>query len=418
MKIALLGYGTVGSAVAKVLLENQEIISARCGQILEPVIALARSKKPNSLVPVVNDINEILKRDDIDIYVELMGGIDEPFKLVSELLKRKKPVVSANKAMLAYHRYELETLAKDTFFGYEASVAGGIPIIRILKEGLSANNIISIKAILNGTSNFILSSMKQKNTSFAEALKEAQNLGYAEADPSFDINGDDAAHKLLILSSIAYGLKAKPEDILIEGISKISADDMYFADEFDLVIKLLGVAKAKNGKIELRVNPSLLPKNTMLAKVDGVMNAISISGDMLKESLYYGEGAGGEATASAVISDIMEFARNSNSSKLPMLGFSSKVNFSLIEKDEIYAKYYLRLRVEDKLGVLSKITKLMCENEISVDIFLQKPGGKESTLFFTTHHTYERSIKNLIQALKQQDFMKDEVFMMRMENGT
>lgn len=418
MKIALLGYGTVGSAVAKVLLENQEIISARCGQILEPVIALARSKKPNSLVPVVNDINEILKRDDIDIYVELMGGIDEPFKLVSELLRRKKPVVSANKAMLAYHRYELETLAKDTFFGYEASVAGGIPIIRILKEGLSANNIISIKAILNGTSNFILSSMKQKNTSFAEALKEAQNLGYAEADPSFDINGDDAAHKLLILSSIAYGLKAKPEDILIEGISKISADDMYFADEFDLVIKLLGVAKAKNGKIELRVNPSLLPKNTMLAKVDGVMNAISISGDMLKESLYYGEGAGGEATASAVISDIMEFARNSNSSKLPMLGFSSKVNFSLIEKDEIYAKYYLRLRVEDKLGVLSKITKLMCENEISVDIFLQKPGGKESTLFFTTHHTYERSIKNLIQALKQQDFMRDEVFMMRMENGT
>lgn len=418
MKIALLGYGTVGSAVAKVLLENQEIISARCGQILEPVIALARSKKPNSLVPVVNDINEILKRDDIDIYVELMGGIDEPFKLVSELLKRKKPVVSANKAMLAYHRYELETLAKDTFFGYEASVAGGIPIIRILKEGLSANNIISIKAILNGTSNFILSSMKQKNTSFAEALKEAQNLGYAEADPSFDVNGDDAAHKLLILSSIAYGLKAKPEDILIEGISKISADDMYFADEFDLVIKLLGVAKAKNGKIELRVNPSLLPKNTMLAKVDGVMNAISISGDMLKESLYYGEGAGGEATASAVISDIMEFARNSNSSKLPMLGFSSKVNFSLIEKDEIYAKYYLRLRVEDKLGVLSKITKLMCDNEISVDIFLQKPRGKESTLFFTTHHTYERSIKNLIQALKQQDFMRDEVFMMRMENGT
>ncbi|HJE65918.1 MAG TPA: homoserine dehydrogenase [Campylobacter avium] len=418
MKIALLGYGTVGSAVAKVLLENQEIISARCGQILEPVIALARSKKTNSLVPVVNDINEILKRDDIDIYVELMGGIDEPFKLVSELLKRKKPVVSANKAMLAYHRYELETLAKDTFFGYEASVAGGIPIIRILKEGLSANNIISIKAILNGTSNFILSSMKQKNTSFAEALKEAQNLGYAEADPSFDINGDDAAHKLLILSSIAYGLKAKPEDILIEGISKISADDMYFADEFDLVIKLLGVAKAKNGKIELRVNPSLLPKNTMLAKVDGVMNAISISGDMLKESLYYGEGAGGEATASAVISDIMEFARNSNSSKLPMLGFSSKVNFSLIEKDEIYAKYYLRLRVEDKLGVLSKITKLMCDNEISVDIFLQKPRGKESTLFFTTHHTYERSIKNLIQALKQQDFMRDEVFMMRMENGT
>ncbi len=416
MKIAILGYGTVGSSVAKLLLENKDIIKARCGQLIEPVIALARSKKENALIPVVQDVNEILKRDDIDVFVELMGGIDEPFRIVSEILKRKKAVVSANKAMLAYHRYELESLAKDTFFGYEASVAGGIPIIRILKEGLSANNIISIKAILNGTTNFILSSMKQKNSSFEEALKQAQNLGYAEADPSFDINGFDAAHKLLILSSIAYGLKAKPEDILVEGISKISAEDMYFADEFELNIKLLGIAKAKQDKVELRVHPTLLPKDAMLAKVDGVMNAISINGDMLKESLYYGEGAGGEATASAVVSDLMDYAKNSNSAKIPMLGFSSKSKFSLVKQEEIYSKYYLRLLVDDKLGVLSKITKLMCENEISVDIFLQKPRGKQSTLFFTTHKSYEKSIKILLEQLKKESFMKDEAFMMRMED--
>lgn len=416
MKIAILGYGTVGSAVAKVLIENKDIISARCGQVIEPVIALARSKKENSLIPVISDVNEILNRDDIDVFVELMGGIDTPFNIVSEILKRKKAVVSANKAMLAYHRYELESLAKDTFFGYEASVAGGIPIIRILKEGLSANNIIGIKAILNGTSNFILSSMKQKNTSFNEALKQAQDLGYAEANPSFDVNGDDAAHKLLILSSIAYGLKAKPEDILIEGISKISADDIYFADEFDLNIKLLGIAKAKKDKVELRVHPTMLPKDTMLAKVDGVMNAISISGDMLGESLYYGAGAGGNATASAVISDLMDYAKNSNSAKIPMLGFSSKTKFTLVKKDEIYSKYYLRLVVEDKLGVLSKITKLMCDNGISVDIFLQKPKGGESTLFFTTHESYEKSINLLLQNLKEENFIKAEPFMMRMEN--
>ena len=416
MKIAILGYGTVGSSVAKLLLENKDIIKARCGQVIEPVIALARSKKENALIPVIQDVNEILKRDDIDVFVELMGGIDEPFRIVSEILQRKKAVVSANKAMLAYHRYELESLAKDTFFGYEASVAGGIPIIRILKEGLSANNIISIKAILNGTTNFILSSMKQKNSSFEEALKQAQNLGYAEADPSFDINGFDAAHKLLILSSIAYGLKAKPEDILVEGISKISAEDMYFADEFELNIKLLGIAKAKQDKVELRVHPTLLPKDAMLAKVDGVMNAISINGDMLKESLYYGEGAGGEATASAVVSDLMDYAKNSNSAKIPMLGFSSKSKFSLVKQEEIYSKYYLRLLVDDKLGVLSKITKLMCENEISVDIFLQKPRGKQSTLFFTTHKSYEKSIKILLEQLKKESFMKDEAFMMRMED--
>lgn len=276
IKVALLGYGVVGSAVARALLENESIIKARCGKAIKPVIALARSEKKNALIPITQNADEILNRTDIDAFIELMGGIKTPFALARQILAQNKALITANKAMLAYHRYELENLAKNSFFGYEASVAGGIPIIKVLKEGLSANHILGIKAILNGTSNFILSAMKQSGASFEKALKEAQNLGYAEADPSFDIQGLDAAHKLLILASIAYGVRAKPEDILIEGIEKIEAEDMYFATEFDFVIKLLGIAKANHDKIELRVHPTLIDKNEMLAGVNGEMNAVSI----------------------------------------------------------------------------------------------------------------------------------------------
>ncbi|EOV0802432.1 homoserine dehydrogenase [Campylobacter coli] len=415
MKVAILGYGVVGSAVARVLIQNKEIIRARCGQDIIPVVALAKSQKENTLIPIVTNVDEILQRDDIDVFVELMGGVETPFKIISEILKKNKPVVTANKAMLAYHRYKLEELAKNTTFGYEASVAGGIPIIKALKEGLSANNILSIEGILNGTSNYILSAMNSKGLNFDDVLKKAQELGYAEADPTFDIEGQDAAHKLLILASIAYGLRAKPEDILIEGISKISAEDMYFAKEFDFTIKLLGIAKAQNSIVELRVHPTMISKDKMIAKVDGVMNAISIVSDILGESLYYGAGAGGNATASAVIADLMDIARNEP--KGPMMGFENNLNFKLLNRDEIYTKYYLRLKVEDKTGVLSKITQFMSENNISIDSFLQKPkqGETYSTLFFTTHHTFEKSIQNLLSILEKQDFIKAKPFMMRIE---
>lgn len=415
MKVAILGYGTVGSAVVKALIENEKIIKARCGQSITPVIALARNAKKNSPIPITTNVDEITKREDIDVFVELMGGVEEPFKIIKQLLKKKKNVVTANKAMLAYHRYELEKLASNLAFGYEASVAGAIPIIKVLKEGLSANHILNIKGILNGTSNYILTHMSQKGSDFKEVLKKAQELGYAEADPTFDIEGFDAAHKLLILASIAYGIKAVPEDILIEGISKISSEDMYFANEFDYTIKLLGIAKAKNSKIELRVHPTMLSKDEMIAKVDGVMNAVSVRGDMLGESLYYGAGAGGTATASAVISDLLDIARNQL--RTPMFGFKSDMKYSLLSTEEIYTKYYLRLKVEDKIGVLSKITQMMSENSISIDSFLQKPKADEtySTLFFTTHHTFEKSIKNLITSLKKQKFIKATPFMMRIE---
>ncbi|EAI4429426.1 homoserine dehydrogenase [Campylobacter lari] len=417
MKIAILGYGTVGSAVVETLLKNQDLIKARCDEEIIPVIALARNPKPNALIPVVNDINDVLEREDIDVFVELMGGIDLPFEIISKILKRKKSVVTANKALLAYHRYELEKLAQDTAFGYEASVAGGIPIIKILKEGLSANNIVSIKGILNGTSNYILSKMAEDNAKFQEVLKKAQDLGYAEADPTFDIEGFDAAHKLLILANIAYGLRVKPEDILIEGISKVSDEDIYFAKEFEYTIKHLGIAKIKDEKIELRVHSVMLNKDKMLAKVDGVMNAISIDGDILGESLYYGPGAGGKATASAVVADLIDIARKEKNSAI--FGYLNDTSYKLLNKDEIYTRYYLRLKVLDKIGVLSKITQLMSEHQISIDTFLQKPKKEKqdcSTLFFITHQTYEKNIQILTQKLKEQEFVKDDVFMIRIED--
>lgn len=417
MRVAILGYGTVGSNVAKVLIENEKIIKARCGQSITPVIALARHIKKDALIPITLDVDEILNFKDIDVYVELMGGIKQPFEIISELLKRKKNVVTANKALLAYHRYELETLAKDLAFGYEASVAGGIPIIKVLKEGLSANNIINIKGILNGTCNYILTCMQQVGMDFNSALEKAQELGYAEADPSFDIEGQDAAHKLLILASLAYNLDIKPEDILTQGIKDISSEDMYFANEFDFTIKLLGIAKLKDSNIELRVHPTMISKNKMLSKVDGVMNAISIVGDALGESLYYGAGAGGLATASAVVADLIDIAKGNF--KTPMLGFKEKLEFNLLKPEEIYTKYYLRIKVEDKLGVLSKITLLMSQNLISIESFLQKPKKNNenyTTIFFTTHFTYEKSIQNLLRILKKQEFVKDEPFMMRIED--
>ncbi|EDP6875345.1 homoserine dehydrogenase [Campylobacter lari] len=417
MKIAILGYGTVGSAVVETLLKNQDLIKARCDEEIIPVIALARNPKPNALIPVVNDIDDVLEREDIDVFVELMGGIDLPFEIISKILKRKKSVVTANKALLAYHRYELEKLAQDTAFGYEASVAGGIPIIKILKEGLSANNIVSIKGILNGTSNYILSKMAEDNAKFQEVLKKAQDLGYAEADPTFDIEGFDAAHKLLILANIAYGLRVKPEDILIEGISKVSDEDIYFAKEFEYTIKHLGIAKIKDEKIELRVHSVMLNKDKMLAKVDGVMNAISIDGDILGESLYYGPGAGGKATASAVVADLIDIARKEKNSAI--FGYLNDTSYKLLNKDEIYTRYYLRLKVLDKIGVLSKITQLMSKHQISIDTFLQKPKKEKqdcSTLFFITHQTYEKNIQILTQKLKEQEFVKDDVFMIRIED--
>ena len=419
MNIAILGVGTVGEAVAKILLQNKKLIAARCGEEIVPVIGVVRnlSKKRDVAIPLTDDMDSVIKRDDIDVFVELMGGVEEPFKVVSKILERKKAVVTANKALLAYHRYALQNLAQNTPFGFEASVAGGIPIIRALREGLSANHILSINGILNGTSNYILTSMMSKGSNFADALKKAQELGYAEADPTFDVGGFDAAHKLLILASIAYGVHGNPEDILIEGIEGITPEDIFFANDFEYVIKLLAIAKKTGDKVELRVHPALVPKDKMIAKTDGVTNAVSVVGDAVGETMFYGPGAGGPATASSVISDLIDIARDGKS---PMLGYKAPFELNaleLLDPSEIRTKYYFRLRVEDKVGVLAKITNLMSENNLSIDSLLQKPKDESpyATLFFTTHTSVEKDVRRTMEILQEQEFVKEKPFMMRIE---
>lgn len=419
MNIAILGIGTVGEAVAKILLQNKKLIAARCGEEIVPVIGVVRnlSKKRDVAIPLTDDIDSVIKRDDIDVFVELMGGVGEPFRVVSKILERKKAVVTANKALLAYHRYALQNLAQNTPFGFEASVAGGIPIIRALREGLSANHILSINGILNGTSNYILTSMMSKGSNFTDALKKAQELGYAEADPTFDVGGFDAAHKLLILASIAYGVHGNPEDILIEGIEGITPEDIFFANDFEYVIKLLAIAKKTGDKVELRVHPALVPKDKMIAKTDGVTNAVSVVGDAVGETMFYGPGAGGPATASSVISDLIDIARDGKS---PMLGYKAPFELNaleLLDPSEIRTKYYFRLRVEDKVGVLAKITNLMSENNLSIDSLLQKPKDESpyATLFFTTHTSVEKDVRRTMEILQEQEFVKEKPFMMRIE---
>lgn len=426
MKIAILGLGTVGKGVLDVLVNNQKIITARAGEQIIPVAALvrdlAKAKEAIKAYDLANfklstNADEILMRDDIDVFVELIGGVDLPRELISTLLKRKKPVVTANKALLAYYRSELEMLAKDTPFGFEASVAGGIPIIKALREGLSANHIEQITGILNGTSNYILTNMMKDGLVFKDALLSAQKLGYAEADPSFDIGGFDAAHKLLILASIAYKLNAKPDDILIEGIENISSDDIYFAQEFGYAIKLLAIAKKSAQSLELRVHPALLEHSKMIAKVDGVMNAVSVWGDCVGESMYYGAGAGAKPTASAVISDLIDIARKIKS---PMLGYKDtnlQSGLSLVKSDDLMSKFYLRLRVHDELGVIAKITNIMSQNELSIDSFLQKPNSSkaDTTVYFTTHTCKQANVLKSLELIGRENFVVSKPFMIRIE---
>jgi len=414
VKIGIIGVGTVGSAVIENLEKNKDVIKARTGKEIKVIKGVVRDlNKPNIKIPLTTDYKEITQNPQIDIVVELMGGVDKAYEVVSDALKHNKAVVTANKALLAYHRFELQNLAT-TPFEYEASVAGGIPIIKALRDGLSANHIMEIKGIINGTCNYILSEMK-KGRNYSEVLKEAQNKGYAEADPTFDVGGYDAAHKLLILASIAYNIDAKPEDILIEGIENINLTDIEFAKEFGYEIKLLGIAKKRENKIELRVHPTLIKATEMISKVEGVMNAVSVIGDVVGETMYYGPGAGGDATASAVISDIIEIVRGN---KNPMLGYKTSLEnekLSLISADEIISKYYLRIAVKDELGVLEKISHILAKNNISIESFLQKPRNGYVKLLFSTHKAIERDIKNAIQEIQKLNFILKNINYIRIE---
>lgn len=424
--LGMVGFGVVGSSVLKAILANGEIINARAGKqiVLKSIVVRDKAKAAKKLadmnanVALSTNVDEILQDSEIDVVIELMGGVEFAYTIAQRALKAKKAFITANKAMLAYHRSDIAPLASGLPVGFEASVCGGIPIIRVLKDGLSANHILAIRGILNGTSNYILTQMQQFGKNFATALKEAQNLGYAEADPSLDINGGDAGHKLLILASLAYGIHAMPEDILIEGIADITPDDMEFANEFGYVIKLLGIAKKQNDEVELRVHPSMIKKESMISKVDGVMNGISVIGDYVGESMYYGAGAGGEATASSVISDIIAIARGESAA---MLGFSRPLEegkLKLKDKGEIYSRYYIRLYVSDKPGVLGQVSQILGRHNISIGAFLQKETDKKNiaTMLFSTHHCFEREINHALCELEQIESITQKPFKMRLED--
>ena len=418
VKVGILGVGTVGESVARILLENAELIEARAGKKIVPVLGAVRnlSKPRNVGIPLTDDPDALIDSADVEIVVELMGGVEEPYRLAKKALRAGKPVVTANKALLAYHRYELQAVAGEIPLFYEASVAGGIPIIGALRNGLSANHIESIKGIMNGTCNYMLTKMIQEGVDYESVLREAQELGYAEADPTFDVGGYDAAHKLLILGSIAYGIDAKPEEIIIEGIEDISPTDVEFAREFGYEIKLLGIAKKVDGGVEMRVHATMIPAESMIAKVDGVMNAVSVVGDRVGETMFYGPGAGGEATASAVIADIVEIVRGNTG---PMLGYKKGLEsgFSLVPPEEIYSQYYLKLKVIDRPGVLASVTSTLGEQGISIESMLQKPSrvADHVRLLFTTHTCQEVRMKAAIQALRSLDVVDDQVTMIRIE---
>ncbi len=419
MRVGIIGVGTVGASVANILRDNKDIIAARAGCEIEPVIGVVNNldKKRDVTIELTDDIDKVLNDDSIDIIVELMGGIEKPYEVVKKALEKGKAVVTANKALLAYHRYELQDLAGDTPFEYEAAVAGGIPIINALREGLTANHIQSIRGIMNGTCNYMLTKMINEGIDYDTILKKSQELGYAEADPTFDVGGFDAAHKLLILGSIAYGIDAKPEDILIEGIENIAPEDIDFANEFDYSIKLLTIAKKKGNEIELRVHPALIPNAQMIAKVDGVMNGVSVIGDKVGETMYYGPGAGGDATASAVIANIVDIVRRGKGS--PMLGFESHhgEDLKLMSKDNIQTKYYIRLRVEDKLGVLAKVASILSNKNISIEKMIQKPLNTTCAhLLIATHTSKEKNIVEALKTIEQASVVTTKPIMVRIED--
>ena len=423
IQVGLLGIGTVGSGVFNVLRRNQDEISRRAGRGIEiAMVADLDVDRARAIVgegvQVVNDARTVIANPDIDIVIELIGGYGIAKALVLEAIAAGKHVVTANKALLAVHGTEIfaAASAKNVMVAYEAAVAGGIPIIKALREGLTANRIQWIAGIINGTTNFILSEMRDKGLDFDVVLKEAQRLGYAEADPTFDIEGVDAAHKATLMSAIAFGIPVQFDKAYVEGITKLSAADIKYAEQLGYRIKLLGITKRAEKGIELRVHPSLVPAKRLIANVEGAMNAVVVHGDAVGTTLYYGKGAGSEPTASAVIADLVDITRLQTADpehRVPHLAFqahtldAAMASLPVLPMSEIVTSYYLRLRVADQPGVLAKVTSLVAEAGISIDAVLQREadevGGEGSTqtdLIILTHDTKEGTMQAAIAQMQ------------------
>jgi homoserine dehydrogenase len=390
IQVGLLGIGVVGSGTFNVLKRNQEEIKRRAGRGIEiTMVADLDTERARAAVgegvQVVNDARAVIANPDIDIVIELIGGYGIAKTLVMEAIAAGKHVVTANKALLAVHGTEIfaAASAKGVMVAFEAAVAGGIPIIKALREGLTANSIQWIAGIINGTTNFILSEMRDKGLDFGVVLKEAQRLGYAEADPTFDIEGVDAAHKANIMSAIAFGIPVQFDKAYVEGITKLGAADIKYAEQLGYRIKLLGITKRTPNGIELRVHPCLIPAKRLIANVEGAMNAVVVQGDAVGTTLYYGKGAGSEPTASAVIADLVDITRLHTADaaqRVPHLAFQPNAmsNTPVLPMSEVVTSYYLRLRVADETGVLAKVTGILAEAGISIDAVLQREADEVS----------------------------------------
>ena len=430
IKVGLLGIGTVGSGTFNVLKRNQEEIARRAGRGIEITMVAARNtaratELTNGEVQVVGDPNLVVNDPNIDIVVELIGGYELAKDLVLKAIANGKHVVTANKALIAMHGNEIFKAAqeKGVMVAFEAAVAGGIPIIKALREGLTANRIDWIAGIINGTTNFILSEMRDKGLDFAVVLKEAQRLGYAEADPTFDIEGVDAAHKLTIMASIAFGIPVQFEKAHVEGITKLQAIDIKYAEQLGYRIKLLGITRQTAAGIELRVHPTLIPTRRLIANVEGAMNAVMVRGDAVGETLYYGKGAGAEPTASAVIADLVDITRLATADpehRVPHLAFQphAMVDTPVLPITEVTTSYYLRMQVADQPGVLADVTRILADSSISIDAMLQKEpsqGETQTDIIMLTHQTLERNIEAAIAKIEALPTVVGSVIKIRLE---
>lgn len=427
--IGLLGVGTVGGGTYTVLKRNQEEIARRAGrEIVVKMIADKDLDKARALVDqgviVTDNAHEITTHPDIDIVVELIGGQTIAKDLILEAIAHGKHVVTANKALLANHGTEIfaAARAKGLIVAFEAAVAGGIPIIKALREGLTANRIIWIAGIINGTANFILSEMREKGLSFAQVLEQAQKLGYAEADPTYDIEGIDAAHKITLMAAIAFGIPVQFSKVYTEGITQLTGEDIRYAEELGYRIKLLGITKRVAKGIELRVHPTLIPVRRLIANVEGVMNAVVVKGDAVGATLYYGAGAGAEPTASSVIADLVDVTRMQTADpmhRVPTLSFQPDLlsDTPVIPMEEVETSYYLRMQVIDKPGVMAEITHIVADYNISISAMIQKEAHDSDrvSIIMLTHLTVEKNINAAIARIESLPVVTDKVIRIRIE---
>ncbi|MEX0732060.1 MAG: homoserine dehydrogenase [Aquisalimonadaceae bacterium] len=430
VKVGLLGLGTVGAGTINLLLRNNDEIARRAGRGIDVVCAATRHpERPRACstegIRITSDPFEVVDDPETEIIIELIGGDEPAHELVLRALDNGKHVVTANKALVAKYGNEIfeHARARGVTVAFEAAVAGGIPIIKSIREGLTGNRIEWLAGIINGTSNFILSEMYYASREFGEVLAEAQRLGYAEADPSFDVEGIDAAHKLTILASIAFGIPLQFDKVHVEGITHVTREDVAYADQLGYRIKHLGLCRQTDEGIELRVHPTLLPERQLLANVDGVMNAVMVMGDAVGPTLFYGAGAGASPTASAVVADLVDVVREFNlepENRVPYLAFQSTALSSVpvLPMESVSTSYYLRLEVLDQPGVLADITRILGENSISIEAILQKepaPGAGHVPVILLTHRVYERQMNRAQERIEALDAVQGRVTRIRLE---